>query len=292
MKKKYEQDRIMEWNIDTMHGEIPIYCVKPITKSKGTKKLVLFIQGLNGNGSTIYYWNYPAFDNAYLVSFDARAQANNTLKPSRYYKTFIKDIDIIIDNLKQKLDFDEIYLMGESWGAALSVLYKKRYPEKINNLIIWNMPYRAVDVSKGKNNDSKIKRNVYMLSTFLFSINTYDQAPFAKELTNNKLLLRTVQLLRNNRLSNKVIIASWRSFKPAWKFLLKHRDELEKINITYIQSMEDVMLEMKAVNKLTADDKNVYIFEQGYHILTFDDNVNERLFDIISKIVNKKKVSK
>lgn len=290
MKNKYEQNRIKEWNIETKDGIIPIFCVKPTTENRKTKKLVLFIQGLNGNGSTIYYWNYPTFDDAYLVSFDARAQANNTLKPSRHYKTFIKDIDLVVDNLKEKLNFDEIYLMGESWGAALAVLYKKHYPEKIKNLIVWNMPYRAVDVSKN-DNSNKTKRNIYMLSTLIFSINTYDDAPFIKELTNNKILLRTIQLLRNNRISNKVIIASWLSFKPAWKFLFKHSNEFKKLNITYIQSMEDIMREMKAVNKLTLDDKNVHIFKQGYHILTFDDNVNDKLFNIISKIVNQEKVN-
>lgn len=286
MKKKYDDSRIIEWKIDTGHGQIPIFCVKPINKNKNTKKLVLFIQGLNGNGSTIYYWNYPAFDNAYLVSFDARAQAGNDLKPSRFYKRFIRDIDLVIKNLKEKLSVNEIYLMGESWGSALALLYKKYNPNVVNNLITWNMPYKAVDVSKG-NESNVIKRNLLMLSTCLFSINTYDDAPFIKELTNNKLLLRTIQVLRNNRLSNKVIIASWLSFKPAWKFLIKHKNEFKKLNITYIQSLQDIMREPKVVNKLIADDKNVYIFEQGYHILTFDDNVNDKLFQLIGEIVNK-----
>lgn len=285
MKQKFNEDRILEWSIDEKTGKIPIFCVKPLKENANTKKAVLFVTGLNGNGSTVYYWNYPTFDDAYLVSYDGRGQATNTCKPSRFYKTYVKDINTIVESIKTKLNVEEVYLMGESCGSSLALLYNKYFPNKVSGIIIWNMPYKIKNISKGKK-EHPIKRNLCTVLTFLFSIDTYDETPFVAELTNNKLLLRTIKVLRNNRLSNKVIISSWRAFKPSWRYLFKHLNELQKMNITYIQSKEDIMQDLKIVDKLINQNKNIYIFEKGYHILTFDDNVNDKLFEMITEIIS------
>ncbi len=280
MKPSYPQERIVEesWNINGMKKPIPTYLIKPIDENEANKVLI-YIPGLNGNGCMVKYFNYPFFDNIYLFSLDQRAQANNQNSASRFYKTYIRDLDKVIDELKNKYpNINEIYLCGESWGSTIAFLYAKYHPTKIKSVIGWNMPYDIVDVSPIKG-WKKFKNTLKVLATFSMSINTYDDAPMADVLTNNKLLIRIVKTMKNNRLNNKVILASWRSFKKAWKVL-----KAPTFNCKYIQSMEDAMLSKKRLPMMKAN-KNIVIFDQGYHILTFDDNVSDKLFNEIKGII-------
>ncbi len=280
MKPSYPQERIIEaeWNINGIKQPVPTYLVKPINEAKATKVLI-YIPGLNGNGCMVKYFNYPFFDNVYLFSLDQRAQGNNKNKSSRFYKKYIEDLDRVIDAFKARYPHvKEIHLCGESWGSTIAFLYAKYHSDKITSVIGWNMPYDVVDVSPIKG-WKKFKNTMKVLTTFSTPIDTFDDSPMADALTNNKLLIRIVKTMKNNKLSNKVILASWRSFKKSWKVL-----QNPPIKCKYIQSMEDALLSQKRL-PMIKNLKNTVIFEQGYHILTFDDNVSDKLFNEIKGII-------
>lgn len=273
MQKPFSKERTIEenWKINNISKSIPIFMIEPIKKNI-TKALIL-IPGLNGNGSMIRFFNYNEFDDCLLFSFDPRAQGNNKNKASRFYKKYVEDIKLLIDEFKVKNpQIKEIFLCGESWGATLAFLTYKKYSKDIKGVIGWNMPYNVVDVAPEKGWNKFIK-TLKVFITFLTSINTYDEAPLADALTNNKVVKKVIQMVKNNKLNNKVPIAAWRSFKKSWKVL----ENNENLNIKYIQSMEDVMLSKKGLSKIQ-NIKNVIIFEKGYHILTFDDNMSDKLF--------------
>ncbi len=279
MKPAYPSERIVEsnWKVEGIKKEIPTYLIKPINNS--SKKVLIYLPGLNGNGCLVKYFNYPCFDNIYLFSFDQRAQAANPNKASRFYKTYLKDLNKIINTLKEKYpEIEEIHLCGESWGSTLAFLFSKYYPSQIKSVFGWNMPYDVIDISPIKG-WTKVKNSLKVLLTFLTSINTYDEAPMADALTNNKLLIRIVKTMKNNRLNNKVTLACWRSLKKSWK-VLKNPSVTSK----YVQSLEDALLSPKRLEMI----KNipyVEIFEKGYHILTFDDNVSDKLFFCIADFI-------
>ncbi len=281
MQTSFKDNRYKEetWYVKKSPNGIPTYLVSP-RNNKKSNTLLLFIPGLNGNGSMIKYFNYPYFDNMYLFSFDQRAQGFNTNKPSRFYKKYLKDLNYLIDEIKIRYPhINNIYLCGESWGSTLSFLFHKYYFQKINGVIGWNMPYKVVDLSP-KKGWNKFSSSMKTLLTFLTSIDTYDDAPMASELTNNKVLLRIIKSIKRPKLSNKVILAAWRSFKKSWKYISKNN-----FNYLYIQSLEDAMITLKKVNHEAMHNDKIIIFKKGYHLLTFDNNVSDKLFKIIYKFI-------
>ncbi len=280
MKPSFPSERIVEsnWKVDGIKKEVPTYLVKPLDESI-CKKAVIYVHGLNGNGCMVKYFNYSMFDNIYLFGYDQRAQGNNLNKPSRFYKQYIFDLDKVITAFKQKFPHvEEIYLIGESWGSTICFLYEKHFSNKIDGVIGWNMPYDIIDLCPTKG-WTKFKSSMKVILTFLTSINTYDESPFAEALTNNKILIRLVKTIKNNKVSNKVILACWRSMKKPWKVLKN-----PPIKSKYIQSMEDAMLSKKRL-LIIKNFPCTEIFEKGYHILTFDDNVSDKLFSSIKSIV-------
>lgn len=270
---KDQQTNFQKEIFNISNEPFPVFYISPKNISN---KMIFYIPGLNGNGIMIKYWNTSLSDNFYLVSFDPRAQGESKAKSSRLYKRYLKDINEIIIAFKNKYNIDDVYIIGESWGSALASLYLKKY-KNIKGIFIWNMPCKLIDVSEEKK-WIKFKRNLKIIFTFLFFINTNDLAPFNKKLTNNKTLIRTVEIFRRKKISNKVVIASWRSFKPAWNFLLKNH---KSINFKYIQSKEDVLIDFNKVNRLSKISNKIVILDKGYHILSFDENVNKDLFNMI-----------
>lgn len=45
--------------------------------------------------------------------------------------THLKDLDLVVDHLRRRLNRDKIILVGHSWGAALGLLYAKNHPRKV-----------------------------------------------------------------------------------------------------------------------------------------------------------------
>ena len=280
MKHKINEDRCFKTTYKKETEEFTIYGVKSLNPSK---KFIFFIPGLNGNGTMINYWNYPFANEWNLFSFDARAQGDNTCRPSRNYKTYIKDIHNIIEFIKKEYQMEEVILLGESWGGALCSLYAKYYND-VNGYFFWNVPYHIVDVSNEKGK-SKFIKSAKMILTFLTNINTYDNGRFVDKLTNDEVLIRVVKALRRNRVSNRVIIAAWLSFKKSWKFIAKN---FERINFKYVQSLQDILGSIDVVNNLKNKTDKIIIFDKGFHILSFDKEMDEKLFNEVYNFLGNK----
>lgn len=44
---------------------------------------------------------------------------------------FLRDLDGVVDLVKQRFHKDKVVLLGHSWGTALGTIYLFRYPEKV-----------------------------------------------------------------------------------------------------------------------------------------------------------------
>ncbi len=283
MKTKIKDDFCFNRKVKVKNDIFNIYYVKAL-KDKNSKKCLFFVPGLNGNGVTINYWNYPKIINNWnIFSVDMRAQGNDTNKPSRYFKTYLNDLYEIIKFIREEFQMEEIILLGESWGGALCNLYAKFYHD-VNGYMTWNIPYEIIDVSNEKKKD-KFLKNIKMILTFLTNINTYDNGGFVEKLTNNPILIKIVKFLARKKVSNRVIIAAWLSFKKSWRFILKNH---KKINFKYIQSNDDIMKSNNVVEKLKKESDKVIIFNKGTHILTFDKFQQDKLFDEIYNFISNK----
>jgi alpha-beta hydrolase superfamily lysophospholipase len=87
---------------------------------------------------------------------------------------------------------------------------------------------------------------------------------------------------------NIMQIAAWWSFKPAWRWLLKHIND-DKCHFLYFQSSEDAIAKWKFIDKIKAkypNAKHARYLEKGYHILSKEEPANKVMFDMISEDVN------
>lgn len=281
MIRKIEENRLNSFQIPVGKDQFPIFHVKPINPSD---TLIIFVPGLNGNGNMIYYWDYPLFDNAHFASYDPRSQASNTAKPSKNYRKYVDDLYKIINNLKKQLNVKKIFLIAESWGSSLSFLLTKKYKNVVDGLFCWNMPHTIHDTNKVKGSE-KNKRNLLVVSTYLFNVNTYDTQPFTEGLINNPVILRAIKMSKKLKLSNRVIISSWLSFKKSWRYLAKN---FNKLNFRYVQSGGDIVGNFKMVEKLAKKSDKFIMYEKGCHLLSFDIEMADKLFADIGHFIDTK----
>ncbi|MGL5246321.1 MAG: alpha/beta fold hydrolase [Mycoplasmoidaceae bacterium] len=276
--KQFDKYRVEEFDFIVGKKSFPFIRINPLKKSDTA---VLCSFGLNGNSKFIKYLNYPCFDNVDFISYDQRAQSKNKLKPSMLHTTYINDMNLVINEyLKQNKNIKKLYIIGESWGASLAFLCKKKYPKNINGVLGWNMPYEIRDSSKSEKNNTLLKLKV--LLTLLTGINTNGITFLSHDTTNNQAIKKLIINSRNTLLSNKVVIAAWKSFKRAWRYFLKNPNE----NFIYIQTGEDNM-KSNFLFKNGKEYKNIIMFEKGTHLLSFDINVADKLFNEIKEFINK-----
>lgn len=276
--KQFNNDRVEESELVIGKKKFPFTKINPLKESD---TLILFSFGLNSNSNFVKYLDYPCFDNVHLITYDARAQARNEMKSSMRYMVYIEDMDAVISKyLRQNNNIKKVYIIGESWGSALAFLYKKKYPEKINGVFGWNMPYEIIDTSKKDNFNLMLKLKVAL--TLFTGIDTNGRSILSEDTTNNKAIKKLIINSRKSLLSNKVVIASWRTFKRSWRYFLKNENE----NLLYVQSGEDNM-KSKILFKNGKKYKNIIMMEKGTHLLSFDINVADELFEKVKDFLNK-----
>lgn len=279
----FGNDRIEtgNFNVKNLKHEVPFTVVKPININKDSK-VIIFMNGLNGDRAWLKYFNHKVFDSNFLISFDQKGQAQNKEKPSQFHSRLInynlKVLEYITKISEYKgLDF---ILIGESWGANCCLLMSKKRPDLMKGFLIWNMPGKLPTKNPEVPNKKLMSISTKTIFTFLTGINTKEIIPFDVRLTSNKLLIRASRYQNQIYANSKTSIAIYFSFRPSWKIIRKNNP---KVPFIYIQSMEDIMLDEKRFSTIK-NNKNVVVFEKGRHILYLEDNSNF-LGDEIEKFV-------
>ncbi len=290
--KKFETDRIVNFNLETklFKHSIPIVSVKPLNETQDTC-VFIFNSGLGGTNTLSLYMNYFAFDNNYFVSYEKMGHGNNLNKPQQYKGKFLKELDCVVEWVKKELPNKKIYLLGESWGCAINLLYLKKYYGKIAGVINWNMPTR---IKPPKSLSFKAAWSSAWKEVFTFLFNTELVLPLNenmhKDLTTDPLLLRAIAMFPKARRSSRLAIAVWRYMLPSYLFLLRNGKK-EKYKYLYIQSGQDALMTKKHIKKIEAkSDANHFIkLPNGYHILSMDPNYSDQLYKLILEFVGQKK---
>lgn len=77
-----------------------------------------------------------ALEEAFVVAYwDQRGAGrsyDSDADPARLtVEQHLKDLNLVVDHLRNRLAKDKIILVGHSWGSALGLLYAKRHPQKV-----------------------------------------------------------------------------------------------------------------------------------------------------------------
>lgn len=280
----FESERIKTENfkVNNLKYEVPFTIINPLEISDNSK-VIIFMNGLNGDRAWMKYFNHEIFNNNFLLSFDQKGQVKNKENPSQFYKRLINYNLKVLEHISKFSNYKkrDIILIGESWGANCTLLMAKKRPDLFKGFLIWNMPGKLPSKNKNVSSKELIKLSLKTAFTFLTGINTKSPISFDERLTSNKLLIRASKQSVKKYDNNKTSIAIFFSMRPSWRIIISNNI---KLPFVYIQSMEDIMFDEKKFNKIK-NRKNTIIFNSGYHILYLEDN-SIKLGDEIKKFIS------
>ncbi|MGL5617864.1 MAG: serine aminopeptidase domain-containing protein [Metamycoplasmataceae bacterium] len=279
----FEKNRIEAsyFKINGLKYEVPYTVINPINIDDNSK-VIVFMNGLNGDRAWLKYFNHSIFNNNYLISFDQKGQGYNQEKPTQFYRKLINYNLKVLEHITKLPEYEgrDVILIGESWGANATLLMSKKRPDLMKGFLIWNMPGKLPSTNFEVPAKNRIVFTLKTLFTFFTGINTKDVIPFDTRLTTNKLLIRASKYQNNLYSNNKTSIAIFFSFGPSWRII---RNNNLKVPFVYVQSMNDIMYSKKKFSQIK-NHENVVIFEKGHHLLYLD-NVSNLLGDEIEKFI-------
>ncbi len=98
---------------------------------------LIFLHGGPGFSETRLFRHYnAALEEAFTVIYWDQRGSGKSFDPSipRSSMTvgqFIRDLDELVQHVRQRLGHDRVCMFGHSWGSALGVLYASRFPEHV-----------------------------------------------------------------------------------------------------------------------------------------------------------------
>ena len=294
-KPDLTQDKC-EFNLQVKGLSNPVPCLFLKALNDDVDSIVIFNHGLNGSKDSLNFLKHH-LKNAHLIGFDAKACGKNKNEGTSHYNEFALDLKRILDSLKQDLYYMNIkkyYLIGESFGAAVCLLFYKKYQDDIDGVFIWNMPRKIIDVT-GNKKRQQLKLGFSILWSLITNLPTYSNAPApVDKLSNNRTLFLATKLTKQHRKDdNRNIIAAWWGNYKAWRVLLskKFMNNANK-NIVYISSKTDPLRDNKAcielekaLNKNQSEHIFHYDLSSGTHILFFDIYLGRFILDGIDTFI-------
>lgn len=288
--KKFEDPRIKTFEIKTKHFKypIPIAIISP-KNNINNANIIIYNSGLLGTISGSMLLNHDFYDNYYFVCYDKMFHGNNKNKPSQYKNKYLIELDDVVDYVKNLFPNRQIYLFGESWGAGINLLYYKKIGlNKINNVIVWNMPTKWNSPEK-YSFKTMFEIACKMLLSFLLKIPFIlpnFQSNFSK-ITRNQMLIRIKEMSIASKNHSFSCLACWRYIRIFKKLILKCNNH--HYWFLYIQSGQDVMAKTKTINlfkqKLSTNHFN--FIPTGYHILSLEPYETNLIYKIIEKYLKK-----
>lgn len=264
---------------------IPYVYYDPLIDN-GKNDVILYVQGLNGTISGADMLEHKFFDDKILVSYEKLAHGDNSNSASLHASRYVNELMGVINITKAKFPNSKVFIAGESFGGAISVIFYFKFHKLIDGMIVWNIPYKIINVNK-TSLLVNLKTACKMLPVIFFGITTYDYnaADPIEYLTSNKILVRMRRLNKeNNKKSNNK--SSWTAnliMKKSWKTMNKLLKKFPDTNFIQIQTKEDRLADFKRWNKLNQKfpkSKHLVFLEKGWHILCLEEPMKDELWNI------------
>lgn len=287
---KFEEERISEFEINSNKFKHPIpgICIKPKTETKDSV-VFIFNSGLGGTIPSVKYMNYFAFDENYLISYEKMGHGENKNKPTKWKRIYLKELDEVVNWVKKNYQNKRIYLLGESWGSQINMIYYGKHRDKVDGTVNWNAPFNI------KNPEKHPFHIVWRMAwkhiaTLLFNVTCTlpkvqgSQSKFSR----NPILNRALNIVPPVKNNSKATLVVWKYMSASYKWVKKHGKD-SNLNFLYVQSGEDVMADMKKIDKLEKhmDNNHLLRLKTGYHVLSFEPEESKILYSKILEFIKK-----
>lgn len=289
-----KQTQEFSLQINGLKYDIPCLFLKALKDNVDT--VVIFVHGLNGTKNSLQFIS-GHLENAHLIGYDAKSCGDNKNPATNHYFQYAIDLKNIVLTLKEELkdlNIKKYYIIGESFGAAVSIMFYKRFQDLINGILIWNMPRKVIDVSQSTAKE-RFKMAGPLVYSLITNLPTFRPAPSPVEkLSNNRSLILATKIKMPNAISdNRSIIAAWLGNYKAWRILLSKKFIKKATkNIAYISSKDDLLQDKKAIIELDAALKQNnstriihFALKQGTHVLFYDQYMGKFLVNAIDEFV-------
>lgn len=103
--------------------------------------ILLFVHGGPGGSETALMRLFQAEleDRFVMAYWDQRAAGKSyrsDISPgSMTIRQFVADMDQVVDHLRRRLQREQVFVLGHSWGATLGMVYSKEFPQKVAGFI-------------------------------------------------------------------------------------------------------------------------------------------------------------
>lgn len=239
---------------------------------KGQSKIaIIYYHGLNGKTKIVkpLLQGLNQYD---FYAIEQRGHQDSGLKTSTNVKKHVQDINNVVSYLKTK--YHQIYLCGESMGALYISLFAYKFPNKVNGVFAWSIPFYPKDIMK-ENVFTKCKIFIRVILCFLFKINYYYSAKVDyPKLSNSRFLLKLHEMNIDTKSSCAEEIAIWKGSLKI-KRLFKHSST--STPIFYWQGDLDIMSNKKLLTKiqkknfvyssLIPNAKHILMYEPGFETI-------------------------
>lgn len=240
-----------------------------IENESSSKKLILFLHGLDGSAG----FAKPLFryygDKIKIVAIEQRGHHNSPIKASRSIKTHLKDINFVIDHFKS-LGY-EIYLMGESMGGGYAMLIGYQRND-IKMVIAQSLPNTVTNTQDGSGFD-QFKIGLMTFITYITNINfRHKQFVNYELMSSNKSLQRIAKLADKEKLTTtKERLATWALMKKVWKLIPSKKQPL--VQITYFNPGNDELCNLDKAKKAFIGKTNpeLVVVDNAKHILMYEE---------------------
>lgn len=253
--------------------------------------IILFIPGLHStiNNCKLLLLN-DFYQDKILCSYDRLKEGMNKNRATRNTNKYVKELHGVVMTLKHQYPNNKIYLLAESIGTSISLMFCYKYPNLVEHILCYNMPNKIIDTAH-YSLPIKLLFGLEMIPVILFGITTYHHHPkdAIEQLTSNAIVIRMRKLNAPKRENNKNSWVSYLLFSRAWKTFKKMQKSKINYPYTYIQSGNDTMCYRPYFKKFMDKYQNdkIICWDHGMHMISLEPEVDE-LYKIFTNIIYKK----
>jgi len=257
-------------------------------KWSGIKDVIVYLHGIESNSGWFSQFASRLNENGFILyGIDRRGSGLNKEERGdiRDYNLFLDDIDDALKFVREQNIGKKIYLMGICWGGLLAVNYIAKRKATLNGLILLSPAiYRKIDLSFF----IKVIARLYSL----FYPKTHFKIPIRDHMfTQNKEYLDFIK-----RDTMRLRTLTLRFFNE----ILKMEREFSSIRhhitmpVIVLLAGRDEIVDNDRVKKwlggLESADKTIKVFDDFYHVMPFEENI-DFLIDFITDWIRTRELS-